>query len=138
MSVFTDISAALDARLSTMANLPPVASENEAYTPTQGTLFLRVTLLPGDTFQSSLGATGQDKTNGIYQVDIFAESGQGKAEAIAMADNVANHMKRGTILTYNSRQVTIRSAQRRTGTNSDGWYKIPVEIVFYSYTQARV
>jgi len=137
VTVFTDTSAAFDARLSTMTNLPPVASENEQYTPTQGTLYLRPTLLPGETVQASLGSAGHDVTNGIYQVDIFAEAGQGKAEAIAMADNVANHMKRGTILTYNSRDVIIKSAQRRAGIESDGWYQLPVEIVFITYTAAR-
>lgn len=139
MSVFLDISYTLNARLNAMASLPPVAWENSnEYKPVIGTLYLRPTVIPGDVFQSSLGENGQDQNVGIYQIDVFAESGEGYNDAIVMADLIANHFKRGTTLTYNNRTVRIRNTSRQVGINSnDGWYQVPVEIPYISFTTPR-
>lgn len=137
MTVFADIAAALDTHLSTMTSLPPVAWENREYTPTNGTLYLRPTMLFGDTVQGTLGTSGTDINEGIYQIDVFAKSGDGKGAGIVMADLVATRFKRGTSLTYNSRTVTVISARRKPGNIDGNWYQIPVEIVYRSHTQPR-
>lgn len=137
MSVFLDISAALDGQLNTMVGLPPVAWENVTYEPVMGTLYLRPTNIPGDTTQATMGDSGQDFTIGIYQVDVFAPSGGGKNSAVVMADLVADQFKRGSDLTYNTRVVTVTSARRGVASQEDGWYMLPVEIVYKSFTTAR-
>lgn len=139
MSVFLDISAALDSNLNSMTGLPPVAWENRKYTPVMGTLYLRPTLLSGDTVQSTLGDSGTDMNVGIYQVDVFAEAGKGKNAALVMADKVADQFKRGTDLAYNSRKVRVRNVSRRVGVNNtEGWYQVIVEVSYISFTEARV
>lgn len=138
MTVFTDISDALDTQLSGMAALPPVAWENKSYKPIDGVLYLRPSTLFGDTVQASLGASGMDENMGVYQVDVFAMAGNGKAIANTMADNVATRFARGTSLVYNTRTVRIISARRQAARIADGWYMIPVEIVYKSFTTPRV
>lgn len=138
MSVYLDISAALDSNLNSMSGKPPIAWENVAYEPTPGTLFARPTLIPGDTTQASLGTSGTDENIGIYQIDIFAEAGQGKNEAVVMADTIADQFKRGTYLTYNSRTVRIVNASRQAMiNNADGWAQLPVVITYISFTEPR-
>ena len=137
MSVFNDISTALDTRLSVMTGLPPVAWENVEYEPVVGTLYLRPTNISGDTNQATLGTSGQDMTIGIYQVDVIAQAGRGKSTALLMADKVANQFKRGTDLTSNGRVVTVVSVQRAVSSQDSGWYIIPVEIIYKSFTDAR-
>ena len=137
MSVFTDIGAALDDNLNGMTGKPPIAWENVPYTPVTGTLYARATNLFGDTNQSSLGTTGEDETNGVYQVDVFSQAGKGKSEANNMADRIADQFKRGTDLTYNGLTVRVRSASRGAARTSEGWYHIPVIINYYAITQAR-
>lgn len=137
MSVFIDQSAAFDSHLNSMVGKPPIAWENRPYEPSLGTLYARPTLIPGDMVQASLGDSGQDQSVGVYQIDVFAEAGQGKNEAVVMADTIANHFKRGTELTYNSRVVRIRSVSRQVGVMDNGWYKIIVEIAYISFTEAR-
>lgn len=138
MSVFTDISAALDSNLNDMPSLPPVAWENKSFTPTMGTLYIRPTNIPGDSVQATLGDSGTDQNIGIYQVDVFAEAGMGKNAALDMADQIGDQFKRGTDLVYNGRTVRIRSASRKVGQNNvDGWYQVPVEITYISYTTPR-
>ena len=139
MTIFRDIDAALDGRLGSMAGLPPVAWENKSYTPAMGTLYLRPTSLPGTNTQSSLGTNGQDNAIGIYQVDVMAKPGTGKKASTMMADNIADHFKRGTKLTYNGCSVRIKGASRKAGRKTgDGWYMVPVEIEYITFTAARV
>ena len=139
MSVFVDISAALSGHLETMIGLPPVAGENFDFDPVLGTLYLRETLLPADVVQATLGENGRDMNLGIYQIDIFAQAGEGKNEALVMADLIANHFKRGTDLAYNGRIVTIQNTSRQVAANNaEGWFQIPLEVSYKSFTAARV
>ena len=138
MSVFLDISAALDAHLNTMVGLPPVAWENRSYTPVVGTLYVRPTNLQGVTVASSQSASkGQDVTIGVYQIDVFAEAGEGKNDAVTMADTIADQFKMDTELTYNSRLVRVASVSRGAANTDDGWYQIPVEVVYNAYSARR-
>lgn len=138
MSVFLDISAALDDRLNTLDSKAPKAWENRPYKPVNGTMYLRQSLIPGDVEQATLGETGTDRQVGIYQIDVFTPSGKGGKQGIKLADKVANHFKRGTDLTYNSRTVRVRSVGRETAVNNDdGWLQIPVVITYVAYTEAR-
>ena len=132
-TVFVDISAALDKHLNDLSGKPPVAWENSGYEPVKGALYLRATNLQGDTFAE----TEQDRTDGIYQIDIIAPADEGKAEATAMADTLADRFKQDTEITYNGQIVTIKTVSRRNGFNEDGWYSIIIEAVYYSYTARR-
>lgn len=138
MSVFLDISAALDARLNTMTGLPDVAWENKVYEPTLNELYLRATHLPADTVAGTIGdSISTDLSTGIYQVDVFAPAGDGKSEGYVMADLIADHLKRDTELTYNSRTVRIKNVSLSPARQDNGWYQIPVNISYYSFTTAR-
>ena len=135
MSAFTDISAALDSRTDLLSL--PTAWENGDYTPENGTLYLRTTLLPADTVQSELGSTGLDEHSGIYQIDVLAQSGGGKGQAIIQADLVADQFARGTVLTYNGVNVRIGSVSRGVGNRQDAWFIFPVFIEYQSFITPR-
>lgn len=133
MTIFNDIQAALDTQLATITGTP-IAYPNVPYTPQAGTTYLRASFLPGDTIQASLGASGQDETNGIYQVDIVAPRGSGRPSEV---DTVADTFKRGTVLTYNSQSLRVRSVSMGPAILDDEWYFIPMSIDFQIYTEAR-
>jgi len=139
MSVFGDLDKMLVAHLNSMVGLPSVAWENKDFDPVHGNIYLRPTLLAGEVYQASLGENGTDGNLGIYQIDIFIESGKGRSEAVNMADIISNHFKRGTYLTYNGRTLRTKNVSRRVGTNNgDGWYQIPVIINYIAFTTARI
>lgn len=137
MSVFLDISAALDGRLNTLAGSHEVAWQNRRYAPTIGTLFLRPTLLPAETVGATVSDSGTDEQTGIYQVDVFAPADEGKNDAFAKADAIAEHFKPVTELTYNGRLVRCVSASIETPLNDGDWYQLPVIIRYLSYTAKR-
>ena len=133
-SVFTNISAALDKHLNDMTGKPPIAWPNDGYEPTIGTLYARPTNLQGDTFAE----TQNDRTNGIYQIDIFAPSGEGKGEANTMADLIADRFKQDTEITYTGQTVRIQTCSMSNVSNTDnGWYQVMIEAQYYSFSARR-
>ena len=136
-TAFAAIGIALDSRLNTLASSPPVAWENTLYTPVSGTTYLRPTNLIGATAQASLGDTGLDKYQGIYQIDVFAPLGDGPGAANAQADLVADHFSRGTDLTSGAVVVRLGDVSRVTGTKDGDRYLIAVSINYMAYIAPR-
>lgn len=140
-TAFFDTQAALDSSLSTAAGVIPVAWQYPGtqgpYEPETGTTYLRPTNLSGDTFQAELGTTGQDVTDGIYQVDVLAPLDATQKTILDLADDIADAFKRGSIHTYNGVNVRIRRASVGTSTRDGAWQIIPVTISYFVYTAAR-
>lgn len=134
-TVFNDISAALDGRLALMPSLPPVAWENKVYEPVVDVLFLRPTNIQGDT----VAATGaQDETVGIYQVDVFAPTGEGKNAVVVMADMVADWLKQNTEITYLNQMVRVRSVSRGLiRSDENGWLSVNVDVTYDAFSDRR-
>jgi len=138
MSVFYDISTALNTHLKDMISAPPIAWQNDGYEPTLKTLYIQPTNLPADTAVGALGGSnGTDENSGIYSVNIFAELGKGRKESEQMADTIADRFKRDTEITYNGRKVVIKGVSIKTGRQSGAWYQVPVDIEYHSFTARR-
>lgn len=131
---FSDIAGALRTRLNSLPGAPPIAWENINYTPSSKTLYLRATMLPIPTIQASLGDDGKDLHEGIFQVDVFIPDGQGRS---TWPDAIADHFKRGTVLTQNSVTVRIKNASIGTAFKEENFYQVPVTIDYQSFTSSR-
>lgn len=129
---FNDIEAALASRLNTLGSTP-IAWPNVQYEPSG--VYLRPNLISGETVQASLGDTGKDETNGIYQVDVVQPKNQGRSQ---LPDAIADHFKRGTVLSYNGVKVRVRSVSTGPAVLDGAWYFVPVSINIQSYTEARL
>ena len=133
---YADIASALDSQLNDLGEL--VSWENRHFTPpTDGTLYIRQTNLSGETTQADLGRDGQDYTIGIYQVDVIAPFGKGKAALYAMSDQVADQFKRGTSLTYNGVVVRVRQVVREPLVIDQQTAILPISIYYETYTRTR-
>ena len=132
-TIFNDVQAALDTKLATITGTS-VAFPNVPYKPQAGTTYLRASFLPAETVQASMGANGKDETNGIYQIDVVVPRGTGRPQLI---DTVADLFKRGTVLSYNSISVRVRSVSMSPAILDEEWYFVPISVNFQSYTEAR-
>ena len=130
---FNDMQAALDSQLDSLDSTP-VAWPNVPYEPSAGTVYFRPSLLPGDTAQVTLGATGQDETNAVYQIDVVVPRGTGRPTQL---DTIADHFKRGTVLSYNGTKLRVRSVSIGPAILEGAWYFVPVSINVQTYTGAR-
>lgn len=131
---FNDIQGALRSRLSTLPSLPPVAWENVDYEPESTTLYFRAVGLPSETIQACLGDEGKDEHLGIFQVDVFVPGGRGRT---TWPDDIADHFKRGTVLTQNTVNVRITTVSVEAGIKEENFYRVPVSISYQAFTEAR-
>jgi hypothetical protein len=130
---FNDMEAALSVHLDSLDDTP-IAWPNIAYEPSGNTVYLRPNLIPADTLQVTLGTTGKDETNAIYQVDVVQPRGAGRSD---LPDTIADHFKRGTVLSYNGLKLRVRSVSIGSALLDGAWYFIPVSISVQTYTGAR-
>ena len=131
---FNDIEAALDIRLGTLAGSPTIERFNLPFTSDATENYLRPTFLPAETVQACFGDLGQDLTNGIYQVDVFHLRGKGRS---SQPDVIADHFKRGTILTYNGVNIRVISASIEPSFTEDNFMITPVSIRWQVFTSPR-
>lgn len=135
---YNDIRAALDVHLDDHVfaqSLPPVAWEGIPYDPS-GEYFSQF-FLPGQTSPSSMGDTGLDLTEGIYQINVNVPAGKGTARLNELADSIATRFKPRQYLTYNGVSVQIRSVSRNQATNDGKYMTSVIDIEFETYTTQR-
>jgi len=133
-TTFNDIQAALDNRLNTFAGGYDIAWPNINYEPAGNATFLTPNFIPEETQQVGLGTNGKDETNGIYQIDVVYPAGQGRS---SVPDSVADHFKRGTVMSYNDVSVRVRSVSIAQAITDGAYHFVPISVNFYSYTDAR-
>lgn len=96
MSTSGDIST-LNTILLTTSNLPTLQSENKRIDLGSGkTPWCRSTLLPARTTQVSIGSSGIDNINGLYQIDLFYPQNSSYVLIYDMADAIINNFTIGS------------------------------------------
>lgn len=133
-TVFNDIQSALDNRLNSYTGDYEVAWPNTSFEPEADQTFLSPSFLPADTLQASLGSAGKDNTQGVYQIDVVYPAGTGRT---TIPDELADHFKRGTVLSYNGVNVRVRSVSIAPALTEGAFHFVPISVDFYTYTDAR-
>ena len=130
---FTEVQQLLDEQLLTVVGLPTLQTENTRFKVVTNVPWARSTLLPAETNIVTLGVTGYDELNGLYQVDLFYPSDSGFTAANTMADTVMGAFTKGTQLTGTGINVEIDKSWRESGRTFDTFYNIPVLVSWRGY-----
>ena len=72
---YRDIVGALETHLNTMVGVPSIAYENESFTPTLGTPYLRVYNAPNIATVETLGNTAKASVTGVFYIDCIYPAG---------------------------------------------------------------
>lgn len=124
------IRRALEKRLATLSPALETAFENAPYTPTPGTPFQRVNLLPNTPDNSIQGATTYFE-RGLFQITLCYAIGTGPAATEAQAQLTRAHFKRGTTMVESGVTVIITDTPRVSPALIDGdRYTIPISIAW--------
>lgn len=102
------IRAALENHLANMSGALDISYENAQFTPTAGTAFQVVNLLPATVVNPSIGAE-LHRELGIFQVTLHYPINVGPANCATMAENIRTRFKRGTTMTVDGVTVMIDS-----------------------------
>jgi len=132
-SIYDEIRAALEVKLSNVSGLPEVAWENLTYTPTTGTSFVKPRLVPTVREPAVRGLNPQIYYQGIFRVDCFVPEGLGPAAADDLADKIIDAFEATTDVTNGSTIVSIRYAEREQGMPDGAFFMVPVNIGWYIY-----
>ena len=137
-SIYNDIRAALESKLSTTSGLPAIAYENVAFEPTTGTSFLKVQYLPTVTRPAVRGLNPQLRYQGVFSVTVFAPEGKGPATADDYANKVIDAFAATTDISFTNGDaetiiVSIDYAERQQGMIDSPWYFVPINIGWYIY-----
>lgn len=131
---FTNINAALVAGYQAAALNLPTAYEGVDFAPTTGQPWAAVSMLPLPVVGGSLGAAGNDRHTGTFQVDLNDVTGGGIARLLSLADTLRGYFKAGRQLDGNGLPVLVNSTSRSVVTNKDGWLRMSVIVAWTAWT----
>lgn len=133
MSQFLNVRRALEKALAAVASIPAIAYDNVNYTPTRGTPFVRASLGPASCRQSTMGANGLRRYEGVFFIDLFYPLGTGSKDAETMAEAITEVFKSGTKLVEGSQSVDIDYCEPSKSMNEDAWFHLPLAVSWYAY-----
>ncbi len=122
------IRKALEKKLAALIPAIATAFENAPFTPTAGTPYQRVNLLPNTPDNGTMGSAMYIEV-GLFQVTLCYPMGVGPAAAETQAQAVRNHFKRSTSMTESSVTVLVTNTPRVSPAMIDGdRYCIPITV----------
>jgi len=131
---FEDIYKALETHLDALSQPLPIQWPNNPLKE-EAKEYLKVDHLPGGFTQMSLGSLARDQAEGIFQVLLLRQKGEGGS---TIPDLIADHFKRGTYLSNNDIVVRVKSASINTAFTRDSFFISPVSIRYDIYSSPRV
>ena len=124
MSTYGAEGATIRARFAANWSTTDIAWPNRKYTPTQGTAWVRFTILGADAYQRAL--QGARRSLGVVIVEIYVPEGNGCGTARSYADSICNIFRRIQV-----DGILFREPRAREATSQEaGWYKWMVEIEY--------
>jgi hypothetical protein len=104
-----------------------VAHENRDYKP-ENDPYAEIIVLQNDTTPFSLAHS--DETDGVFRVILRYPAGSGAITPKTKAEEIRQHFKIGTRLTYGGASLTIKGHQRQPGVQEQGWYKLIINLPY--------
>jgi hypothetical protein len=126
------VQRAIIGAVSTSLGAIPAAYENEKFTKPSDAKWAEVFFMPNDPSVETLGAEGQDLTDGIVQINLNYPVGTGGAAARSDFENIRASFPAGARPAYNGQEAVILSCGRSPGRVVDGWYRVSITISWYA------
>lgn len=93
------------------------------------------TLLPADTTTASLGTSGTERHDGLFQIDYYSKTGVGGFTD--RVDSIANYFTRGMKITSNGTVVRILNVSLGVGRRDGAFFVRNIDVSYYAVTPAR-
>lgn len=129
----------LEQRLAALTPALPTGYENAPFEATAGTAYQRAFLLPGKTYDPTMGhpvGQGLRRRYGVFSVKLFYPKDTGAGAAAARAELLCEHFPRGLVLVDGSVRVWLhKSTDVGQGVPEAGSYVLPVDVFFVADVQ---
>lgn len=132
MGIYVDLEAALNTKLASLPNAPPIAWPNTRYEPEHGDIYIRPTVLPAATTLFVLDSTQEHK--GIYQIDVFVPANSGIYYLCNFLDSIEDLFRTNLTLSAGSTTVYIQQIGRGPFTRQDNYLVGYISINYLCYS----
>lgn len=123
---------ALETKLSAMSPALSTAWENSPYTPTVGTPYQMVWLLPAEPDNPTMGDDFY-REMGIFQITLMYPLQTGPAAAMARAELIRTAFKRGTSMTSGTVTVIVdKTPEIGVGRIDGDRWAVPVKVPWHA------
>jgi len=129
----TNLRAALDQHLNTMAGAPPIAWENRPFDPND-TIYLTAHLLPATPQSVGVESGGSDVAVGLYQITVNAKLGTGKAGYLPEVEKLVARFARSQTISYGDTTVALQLVYSSPAITGDNYFHIPVSVRYRGLT----
>lgn len=128
------ISAALEKKLAAIASPLATAYENQVFTPTPGTAYQRVNLIPNSPVDHAITADLVER-RGLFQITVCYPYGSGRGAAQTKAKAIADHFAPVQDLIEGGVTVVIDKTTRIGSGQVDGdRWTIPITVQWRTFS----
>lgn len=131
---YLDIERALIAAAKAVDNTTPMGHPNDPLEDPGPGLWLQLHNLRVESSPVTLGDFGEDNHPGILQIDINYPQNKGAGVPLQKADEFASYFKAGLRIESNGQQVIVLSSSLSPSRYVGGYYRISVDVNYYSRT----
>ena len=138
-SIYNDIRAALETRLSNISNIPSIAYENVPFTPVVGTSYVQSKFIPTLRRSAVMGSPNpEQRYQGVYAVTPHTPEKLGPSVADDLSNDIIESFEATTDISFTNSSnetiiVSIDYAERQQGFLDSPWYYVPINIGWYIY-----
>jgi hypothetical protein len=133
-SIYDNIRAAFEVKLSSVDGIPSIAWENLSFSPTTGQPYVKPRLVPTLREPAVRGLNPQMYYQGIFRIECYVPEGNGPSAADDLADKIIEAFEATTDVSSGGTIVSIRYAEREQGELDGPFYMIPINIGWYIYS----
>ena len=131
---YDKIEAALETQLLSIVGVPTIYFENGEEEPTVGSPYVEAIFVPTIRTPSTRGRDFQTYYQGVFRLICAVPAGVGRGAATTLVQKVLTAFEANTDITYDGLTITTRYADKETGSKDGPFYKVPVNIGWYVYT----
>ena len=95
--------------------------------------YMRTSIIPLETNDSSIGIGGCDQFNGLYNVEIFTPTGNGAEESDYWIDEIITQFPKDVLLTDGLTHVHVTQYTAQAGQSFTGYYKCGILIQYTTF-----
>lgn len=103
---------------------------NRDYSPTLGTSYIKVDIMPAQTSQASIGQDSRSRNIGIYQLMIFVPKNRSMMDSVPIVNELKEYFKFGTGIILGDIKIKITRFQIEPYLEDDAWFVQPVSISY--------
>lgn len=109
----------------------PIVHENDDYTPTKGTPWVRLRVFENETLP--VGLASVNDTTGFYQFTLHYPTGEGAIAARSQAQTILDAYPLRRLFSYSGQQVEVTGTSIFDASPIDGWYQVVGRINYRAF-----